>query len=102
MNDSLDLPKADATPVLQARGAILEKAGGGSKATGEDLSNQGASTLSAWGRSMKPGGHGYRTGLPGQPCAAAFLCLMASNRQTPVATDTFRLLTLPAIGRRAR
>lgn len=44
-----------------------------------------------------------QTAAADQPrVAAALRWRSASNRQTPVATDTLRLLTLPAIGNRTR
>lgn len=89
---------------MTARDAIVEKGSEGRKEIGEYLNNG----FELQATSYKP----ERDWLELEACSlqlatdnyflAAARWRRASNRQTPVATETLRLLTLPAIGRRTR
>lgn len=89
---------------MTARGAIVEKGWEGRKEIGEYLNND--ARLQATSYKLE------RDRLELEACSlklatdnyflAAARWRKASNRQTPVATETLRLLTLPAIGRRTR
>lgn len=116
------LARGTCVPAVTARGAIVEKGLKRCKAIGDYLNNrqfspqpktlweQACSRLgftfnndaecnSAFASTLAPTFGSFST----QDFLAAGLVLAprwrwASNRQTPVATDTLRLLTLPAIG----
>lgn len=89
-------------PAVTARGAIVEKGQKRCKAIGDYLNNH--FDWKAEHLQEPP------AATPAEECQD-FLAVpaaltprwrSASNRQTPVATDTLRLLTLPAIGRRTK
>ncbi len=93
---------------MTARDAIVEKGLEGRKEIGEYLNNGfelqatsyklQATSLSVTGLQLEA----WSLPLLTDYFLAAARWRRASNRQTPVATETLRLLTLPAIGRRTR
>jgi len=110
-------------PARKARGAIVEKGEEARKVIGDYLNNPPNTTNANVRRGLLPITedqshslqlrHRYRGQAPShiESCARPdyFLVLAlaprwrrASNRHTPVATDTLRLLTLPAIGKCTR
>ena len=103
---------------MTARDAIVEKGSEGRKEIGEYLNNGfelqatsyklqatsyklQATSRSVTGSSLRLEACSLQLATDNYFLAAA-RWRRASNRQTPVATETLRLLTLPAIGRRTR
>lgn len=102
----MDLRTLDTlVPAITARGAIVEKGRERRKVIGDYLNNH---TFMPHHKTLWERACSLPQGLqPDQAFLAAALALTlrwrcASNRQTPVATETLRLLTLPAIGRFTR
>ena len=105
-------------PAVTARGAIVEKGQKRCKAIGDYLNNHQLPHTCRSRLAGDPGDAVFQMDrgawiaskpAPTRECqgflpVAAFTLRWrwASNRQTPVATDTLRLLTLPAIGRCTR
>ena len=86
---------------MTARGAIVEKGSEGRKEIGEYLNNDCELQATSWsvtGLQLEA----WSLQLLADYFLTAARWRRASNRQTPVATETLRLLTLPAIGRRTR
>ena len=104
-------------PAMKARGAIVEKGEKGRKVIGDYLNSHPTPQKQLWEGAyprLQWISHNIcnrKTAIGGKPppTFGYFLLLAlaprwrwASNRHTPVATDTLRLLTLPAIGRCTR
>ncbi len=96
------LAQGTCVPAVTARGAIVEKGLRGRKAIGEYLNSSyelQASSCKRTAFDLRLAAYSLREALA-LAFAPRWRC--ASNRHTPVATETLRLLTLPAIGRFTR